>query len=383
MRRPYVIAYRLVFCCLLQGVLCLPVFAQATLTGQVTEAQTGTPLPGAHVFLSNTLQGTTTDSLGHYTLRNVPAGTYELVASMVGFQAQTQSVAVEKARPFTTDFALQEATYTLSAIEVTGEYPKDWKKNFERFEQLFLSTTKNAAKSQIVNPFVLDFAVNPEKHTFRASASAPLIVENYALGYRLQVVLLRFEENRLLHTLQYVVKTQFEEIAPENDRQRKQFEKNRQATYLGSSRHFFKALQAGQAEAAGFDVVGKTTFGNHMQRTVPEGALDDTDVYAISADSLLQATRTGEPMLIFEDFVGVRYLHEREPTGYRRFIRASRRYNTQLSVLDFPFPVTIDERGVLSDPTAVVTYGYWFWERMADMLPLEYEPPEEDNETSF
>lgn len=369
---------------LLQVLLCLPLFAQATVTGRVTEAQTGKPLPGVNVFLSDTMRGTATDSLGQYTLRNIPPGSYELVASMVGFQAQTEAISLRNSQHLPIDFVLKETTYSLSAIEVTGAFPKDWKKNYEHFKRLFLSTTKNAAKCEILNPFVLDFTVHPERHTFRAKASAPLIVENHALGYRLQVLLLAFEENSHLNTLHYVVKTQFEEMAPENERQRVQFEKNRETTYRGSSRHFFKALASQRTEIEGFEVVGKAAFfSRRMLRTVPEGKLKANDAYPIDPDTLLAQTRTGEPLLIFDDFLGVRYLREREPIGYLRFMRAAHRFNTQLTLLDVRRPVTIDARGSLSDPMAVITYGYWFWQRIADMLPLEYEPPSTNGDSSF
>lgn len=37
--------------------------------------------------------------------------------------------------------------------------------------------------------------------------------------------------------------------------------------------------------------------------------------------------------------------------------------------------VAIDTSGHLFDPFAIKTYGYWSWERVAELLPWEYRPP--------
>jgi iron complex outermembrane receptor protein len=66
-------------------------FAQGTVTGTVTEASTGNPLPGANVIVKGTSNGTTTDFDGNFNI-NVNAFPATLVVSSVGFTTQEINV---------------------------------------------------------------------------------------------------------------------------------------------------------------------------------------------------------------------------------------------------------------------------------------------------
>ena len=44
------------------------IFAQQTISGNVTEAATGSPLPGVDVIIKGTTRGTATDFDGNYSL---------------------------------------------------------------------------------------------------------------------------------------------------------------------------------------------------------------------------------------------------------------------------------------------------------------------------
>lgn len=73
--------------------LVMPVAALAQNTGKlsgvITDASTGDPLPGANVVLGGTLLGSASDLDGNYFIIGVPVGTYDVTASFVGYQAQT------------------------------------------------------------------------------------------------------------------------------------------------------------------------------------------------------------------------------------------------------------------------------------------------------
>ncbi len=58
---------------------------RATITGVVTDVDTGRPLADVNVFIANTTWGAVTDTDGVYTLERIPYGTYELVASRMGY----------------------------------------------------------------------------------------------------------------------------------------------------------------------------------------------------------------------------------------------------------------------------------------------------------
>ncbi len=61
--------------------------ARGSLAGQVTDQQ-GEPLPGVNIIVKGTTMGTITDARGHYFLRQIPAGQYTLIFSMIGYQSR-------------------------------------------------------------------------------------------------------------------------------------------------------------------------------------------------------------------------------------------------------------------------------------------------------
>jgi len=74
-------------------ILVFPAFtlAQGTVTGTITEASTGNPLPGANVVVKGTTIGTTSDFDGNFTI-NVETFPAVLVFSSVGYTAQEVNV---------------------------------------------------------------------------------------------------------------------------------------------------------------------------------------------------------------------------------------------------------------------------------------------------
>ena len=73
--------------------LFLPLLAAAqgtgTLAGRVTDAETGEALPGASVLIRETPLSTTTDVDGRFRIIDVPGGTYNVAAYLVGYEVET------------------------------------------------------------------------------------------------------------------------------------------------------------------------------------------------------------------------------------------------------------------------------------------------------
>lgn len=99
-----------------------PAYAQgATLTGRVTDQTDGQPLVAVNVVLKGTLRGTVTDSKGEFTLTNIPAGTYSVVFSLVGYQRETRTgVRFEAGHVLRLDVALQPSEIETEQIVVTA-----------------------------------------------------------------------------------------------------------------------------------------------------------------------------------------------------------------------------------------------------------------------
>lgn len=111
------------FCILMMP---LSVFAQnASIRGKVTDGSTGENLPGANVVLSELSLGASSDIDGNYEIKNVPAGSYSLKVSFVGYKHYSASVTVTSVDvvidiTLTPDFlGLEEVYITAYGIEKT------------------------------------------------------------------------------------------------------------------------------------------------------------------------------------------------------------------------------------------------------------------------
>jgi len=100
--------------------LTLPVslFAQATVSGRVTDAETGQGLAGANVVIEGTSIGAAANATGDYSISDVPAGTQTVTASVIGYASSSTTVNVPSSGSVTTNFALSGEAIELSGLEV-------------------------------------------------------------------------------------------------------------------------------------------------------------------------------------------------------------------------------------------------------------------------
>ncbi len=91
-------------------------YAQVTISGAVSDSETGDALPGANVVVEGTTLGTATDQNGRYTL-SVPSGTHSFTASFIGYDDMKEVVTVRTA-DVTLNFSLNFKSQQLEALEV-------------------------------------------------------------------------------------------------------------------------------------------------------------------------------------------------------------------------------------------------------------------------
>ena len=108
---------------LLFVLLSLPALAQNTysIRGRVLEAVTGETLPGATVQVTGNGQSTGggADSDGSYKINNLPAGTYTVQASFVGYKLKTQTVKISTQSVVAT-FTLTADNASLDEVQVVA-----------------------------------------------------------------------------------------------------------------------------------------------------------------------------------------------------------------------------------------------------------------------
>lgn len=98
-------------------VVLIPITAQAaTLSGFVTDQSNGESLPFANIALKGTPLGAVSNDNGYYAINNIPAGTYTMVVTYIGYATYRDSLTLQATENRRFDFSL--APKTLQA-EVT------------------------------------------------------------------------------------------------------------------------------------------------------------------------------------------------------------------------------------------------------------------------
>jgi outer membrane cobalamin receptor len=91
---------------------------KATVSGIVTDFQSGEPLPGVAIFIRESMTGTTTDDAGFYSL-DLPAGRHELNIQAVGMKDVRRQLQVYSGG--TLNIELDEQAYAIKEIVITSE----------------------------------------------------------------------------------------------------------------------------------------------------------------------------------------------------------------------------------------------------------------------
>jgi outer membrane receptor for ferrienterochelin and colicin len=95
-------------------------YAKGKINGIVTDRETGSPLPGANVRIVGTPWGAATASDGRFVIPNVPDGTYNVEASMMGYEPQRiENQFVEENLAIELKFVLTEKPVQLQDVVVT------------------------------------------------------------------------------------------------------------------------------------------------------------------------------------------------------------------------------------------------------------------------
>ena len=366
-------------------------FSQTRIDGRIVDKSTSEPLVGVNVFFSKTTWGATTDDNGFYTLTNIPAGQYELVVSMIGYEVEREQMIIKTDERFTLNFRLQSRAILMSEVNVTAKTDRVWKKSYDRFRRSFLGTSKNGESCLILNEFVLTF--DDSGQYFKAKASQPIRIENPELGYRITYILDDFEIDGT--EVRYAGDHYYESMVSKSKRQLKKWEKNRKKAYNGSLRHLLKTL------TDRFDLRFTLKNGMIIQNDnwnsiagrkkdplVREGfsiSMNKKDLFGTSliieeeykplrSDTLVFPGATYEqPLLSFEGRMMVVYMKESPELAYMMENDSPSSYKQTSYLLLRADSVYFDRDGRYFEPYMIEQQGYSSWERIGDQLPFNYE----------
>jgi TonB-dependent SusC/RagA subfamily outer membrane receptor len=94
--------------------------ATSTITGRVSDAASGQPIPAAQVNVVGTNLGAVTNEQGRYSIRGAPARQVSVRVLRVGYTEQVQGVAVPATGGATLDFALRQVSVSLTPVVTTA-----------------------------------------------------------------------------------------------------------------------------------------------------------------------------------------------------------------------------------------------------------------------
>ena len=339
-----------------------------TITGQIKDAETGETLPFCSVFVNNTTISTVTDMDGKYTLSGLEAGPLELGFSFMGYVAETRKVTLNPGGTLTVSLSMKPFAQELSDVEIKASRDKNWERDLRKFQNLFIGIDDAAAKTTILNPWVIDFPVAAEKGAFVAKADQPIEIENAFLGYKITFNLKDFFDSPTNYRIAGAAR--FEEMKPESEIQKSTWEKNRADVYRKSPMNMFRAILNGSSEREGFYLYGDKAGGSasmNMRSDIFANELGKS-VVPYKADPLV--TPTSPPGTYLLNLKGRIEIH------YQKGFAQANTYK------DAPYPISwlevnkgqvkVKENGMVLNPEDVVFSGDMDRKRVSNLLPLDY-----------
>lgn len=345
------------------------VFAQTgTITGLIKDSETGETLPFCNVFINNTTISTVTDLDGNFVLSGLEPGPLELGFSFMGYVAETRKVTLNPGGSVTVNLSLKPFATELSDVEIKASRDKTWERDLRKFQNLFIGIDDAAAKTQILNPWVIDFPAATEKGAFVAKADLPIEIENQYLGYKITFNLNEFFDSPTNYRI--VGAARFEEMKPTSDLERSTWDKNRADVYRKSPMNMFRAILSGNQEREGFYLYGDKAGGSasrNMRSDIFANELGNS-VVVYKADPLV--TPTSPPGQYFINLKGRIEIH------YQKGFAQANTYK------DAPYPVSwlevnggkvkVKENGMVLNPQDLVFSGDMDRKRISNLLPLDY-----------
>ena len=351
--------------------------------GTISDEATGEPIETANVFLANTTLGSATNQRGEFLITNVPLGTFDLVVSRLGYSVAKTKLLVYKTINDTIRIALDPKPYQAPEIEISAQAMKQWRKQYKKFRKLFFSETQNAETCRILNEGVLDFS-QKNKGLFVADAVEPLVIENKALGYRMNYIMEIFTASPSLITMRGFSK--YEEMVPKTPDENLLWSRNRKRAYRGSLKHFLATLFKTKrlTSLSNTNMVVDNNFllqAGFRVFEVRDPWRSRDKINVDNPEHLLKSRgNAGQSVLTFSHYLMVHYTREKPPRDYYNFGSRFGFPNQQVSFITLTQDSVVvdrsgnvyDDNGLRVDGYGIRTYGYWSWERMADRMPWDY-----------
>lgn len=358
------------------------------ISGTVLDEQTKQPIENVNIYIAKSLIGTSTNGKGEFNLSKIPVGRYTIIFSHVSYLNHSENIEILENRNINLDITLPPKPIEFPEVDVVDKFDDDWEDNFEKFEEGLLGKTEFADACTIKNPYVVSFDED-ENGILYAHADGPIKIVNEGLGYEVTFFLKHFETG--FYEVLFSGLPFYKELPSTSEEQKKMWEFNRLRAYMGSLRHFLRSL----SESYELIKEGKETVSLVIdyEDVTENGATyyyDDKmflSKMGFAAD-LIQPiknvfTRKFHLSPFFPDSVIVKSENPNELyLVSNKLIQVV--YNKEYDDLTYDPQVSrialhadsvyFDKMGRYYDEFTVQTFGYMSKQRLAEMLPFEYEP---------
>lgn len=110
---------------------CSSAFAQnkGSIKGEISNSRDGNPLGFVNVVLEGTKYGTSTDINGFFSINQLPAGTYTLKTTSVGYEPYSQQIVLPADKAVKVEIQLKPTSVNIGNVEITGD--KNTRKTIE------------------------------------------------------------------------------------------------------------------------------------------------------------------------------------------------------------------------------------------------------------
>lgn len=383
-----------------------------TITGTVRDQKES--LPGAGIYISGYKISAVADNNGKFKINNLKPGNYDLLVQMIGYLPYSKNVVISD-KSVQVELTLKESTVHLNEVVIHADPNRA--KYIEQFKEYFIGKTPNAEQCKILNTQVLNIDYDPTQSLLTIKTDEFLVIENKALGYRLKYMLDYFEYNSRTHIIYYSGHPFFEELKASGSR-RKKYIKNRELAYYGSAQHFFKSLYQGKSKEEGFiinkmvkvpnpnrypDSIIKKTLAK-LRNLPKKSAIARNDAHVDTAsvafwlkqqempkyidrwnpaevltDTLVHVYNQNLKLLNYTDELAIIYTGERESLAYSKtgfwIFRPLNIPDYEISIANLTqSPLRFYKNGDVHDSRSLLYEGFWAYEKIADMVPMDYIP---------
>lgn len=361
--------------CLVPLLFSLTAFTQINITGKVVDENGNRPLPGASVYFNRTTIATYTNAQGNFYFEAVRLLNTELVISCAGYEVLVMdkpTAAQLEGKRFIFKLKAKEPSVTKKLTQ-TEAVRNRWLKVFYIS---VLGVTEEANKCMVLNEPTVYFSLE-DSTTINALADSPLVIINKMLGYQISINLVAFEFNTTTGRNLFFGYTRYDTLI---SRQAEII--NRKNCYYGSTLHFYRSLITHQLYQQGFNTfllqpVKEAVTKKEQPNLIVNPFGVRSVAVPVTAQQILYIDSTNEFSIPIKGFLLVQYNKEPAAKKYLNELVIMQGYLPKgvESYINFEgTPIAINNAGVLGNPDNVSYSGFWMYEKIANLLPYNYQP---------